>query len=241
MSEKPILFSTDMTRAILDGRKTQTRRVIRPRYSNTVLKMFTNKYGTRLVEIEKETPPTHNPDGTTTRKIRAARDMLSKYAVGDTLWVREAWCEAPYECRHVSIHGGHMTLPVFAYRADSEVDYTGIWRPSIHMPRAAARLFLRVTDVRAERLRDISNADCMREGLDADLLAQNCEYILEADLCMLTSLSDPTRTEDCGNCANTKRNQFKRLWDSLNAKRGFGWDTNPWVWVVGFEVMKDER
>ena len=181
--EKPILFSTEMVRAILDGRKTQTRRVVKP----SVLEKGTNWFW--------------NPN---------ENICLAQYRKGDVLWARETFCEVPYEYNHIPIKGGHITIPKYAYKADSERDYTGIWKPSIHMPKEVARIWLEVTDVRVERLQEITEEDARAEG------------------------ALPTREERGYNCC---RDGFITLWDSLNAKRGYGWETNPWVWVVSFKRL----
>ena len=88
------------------------------------------------------------------------------------------------------------------------------------MPREAARIFLRVTDVRVERVNEVSNTDCIREGINNEC----CR------VCVHTGGSG------CYHC-NALWTQFRELWDSLNAKRGYGWDTNPWVWVIEFKKV----
>lgn len=217
MKEKPILFSTEMVRAILDGRKTMTRRVVKPKYSNTHLEMRTDKYGTRLIEIQNEDETTHvkNPDGTTTHKILAAREIYAPYKPGDILWVRETWARVK-----LGRFDGHI------YRADNDPDEVNWkWRPSIFMPLEAARIFLRVTDVRVERLQEISVQDAKDEGVKVhangciDGLAYGC---YNGDECVYNRCKRP-------------KEYFRELWDSLNAKRGYGWDTNPFVWVISFE------
>ncbi|MDR0936165.1 MAG: hypothetical protein LBM98_05720 [Oscillospiraceae bacterium] len=194
---KPILFSGEMVRAILVGNKTQTRRVIKPKYSNTVFEMRTDKYGTRLIEIEEKTPPVDNGNGTMRHKVRMAIDVAQRFKRGDLLYVRETWVEAE---------------DYYFYKADSTQKMLEMlnedehkWRPSIHMPKQAARLFLRVTDVRVERLQDITVDDALSEGI--------------------TFVSSPQHAVD----------QYVELWNNLNAKRGYSWDTNPWVWVYTFE------
>ncbi len=207
MKEKPIIFSTPMVKAILDGRKTQTRRVIKD-------KDITNWFdidvdGKPIAYIDQETgdsyPPTHR----------------AKYQPGDILWVRETFCEVPYEHNHVPIKGGHITIPKYAYKADSERDYTGIWKPPIHMPCEAARIFLRVKTVRVERLQDITPKDAWEEGCRIGISFPWEEHI-------------PELQQQCRDIV------FKNLWDSLYAKRGYGWDTNPWVWVIEFERINKE-
>ena len=131
---------------------------------------------------------------------------------GDRLWVREAWahthdsveaCRAEFE----DALGPGMNGPF--YRATDEAPYTLRWRPSIHMPRWASRITLEVTGVRVERVQDITQEDCLAEGI-----AQWEEgYEL------------------------TAQEVFRKGWNALNMKRGFGWDTNPWVWVVSFRRL----
>ncbi len=153
---KPILFSTPMVQAILDGRKTMTRRIRKPL-------------------------------------------TLTPYKPGDILWVRETWYQH---------YDGS-----YAYRA-SAPENTG-WKPSIFMPHEAARIFLRVTDVRAERVQDITEEDAKAEG------------------CMPTILD--------GVVFISAKGEFHAIWDNLNAKRGFGWDANPWVWVISFEQISEQE
>ena len=220
MLEKPILFSTPMVQAILDGRKTMTRRVVKPRYSNTHLKMRTDKYGTRLVEMQNEEPGVttiKNADGSTTHTLLAVMDVKQPYHRGDILWVRETWY---YEEHMHDLTAGEPDLPSgryshrYVYRASSP-DYPvniGVgsqgWKPSIFMPREAARLLLRVTDVRVERLQEITEGDAKAEGYPFQYKTGN-------------PITD-----------------FVFLWNALYAKRGCGWDTNPWVWVYTFERVE---
>lgn len=104
------------------------------------------------------------------------------------------------------------------YRADSEPDGDGApWRPSIFMPRVACRIVLEITGVRVERLQDISEADVQAEGVDAYAKAY-CSRLPEDEL--------------------TAVEYYEGLWDSLNKARGYGWDSNPWVWVLTFEQVK---
>ena len=126
MAEKPILFNTEMVKAILDGKKTQTRRVIK----SAPLGLF-----------YEDGCPARNPP----------------YRSGDVLWVRETWKQET----HDYAGGGYALTDGYLYKADGPQDTTGMmvedrWHPSIHMPRKAARLFLRVKDVRHERLQDIT-------------------------------------------------------------------------------------
>ena len=182
---KPILFSTPMVQAILDGRKTQTRRVIKD-------KDITNWFdidvdGKPIAYIDQETgdsyPPTHR----------------AKYQPGDILWVRETWAKRIHSDNRYYYKADNNLGAIFNREDDK-------WRPSIFMPREAARIFLRVKNVRVERVQDIGEEDALAEGV---------EWLNFA----------------------TAKEAFTALWDGINGKRVYGWDTNPWVWVVEFEHM----
>jgi hypothetical protein len=185
---KPILFSTPMVQAILAGNKTQTRRVI------------------------KNPPhcPIHGADpifkyGRLRCKSCDKLEIKPGYQVGDCLYVREKWSTM---CRN---QFGAMELTDLAYAA-SDVWSGRVWKPSIHMPKEAARLFLRVTDIRAERLQNLSNDDAKAEGMS-----------------------------DIPNCARGYKANYMLMWDELYKNSGFGWESNPWVWVYEFEqISKDE-
>lgn len=184
---KPILFNTEMTRAIKDNRKTVTRRVIK----------FPKGQTGRLPES-------------------GARDYLyypggikyPPYRPGDILYVRETW--APWS-------RAEGIMPEIHYKADEETLQGVKWRPSIHMPKEAARIFLRVQDVRVERLQDIDDDEALKEGCgiwgDVDWVAFPAE-------------------------------DFKRVWDTTikPADRSlYGWDVNPWVWAIEFERVEADN
>ena len=199
---KPILFSTPMVRAILAGRKSMTRRV---------------------VNLKKEFEPVIDN--------RAAAHFTGEratcpYHIGQVLWVRETWQNVCEDC-------GDCTRKGFIYKADGDkggacCPYEIKWRPSIFMPREAARIHLRVTDVRVERLQDIDNDDAIKEGCagaPCDCLRLGRGW-MGCESCMNTGWQEPPTVE------------FMQLWEHLNAKRGYGWDTNPWVWVYSFERIR---
>ncbi|WP_296222694.1 hypothetical protein [uncultured Sphingomonas sp.] len=198
MTDRHILFSGPMVRALLDGSKTQTRRVLKPqppseaRYS-----------GIHYASDEPASWFFNSPQGP--RKIR------ERYEPGDRLWVREAWkCEERFHA--VAPRDLKPGVPVY-YSADpdprdSNPGCAGRQRAGMHMPRWASRLTLIVTDVRVQRLQEISEVDAIREGVT----------LIEE------SIEDP-------------RMAFMWLWDSLNASRGFGWDANPWVCALTFTVQ----
>ena len=188
---KPILFNTEMVRAILDGRKTVTRRVVKPQPES------------RPTPMKKDScwPGCFAIQGT-------AKVIRPPYQPGDTLWVRETWAK--------SMAG------TFMYQADDKAIMVERWRPSIHMPREAARLFLRVTGVRVERLKDIDGHGILKEGID-------------------NGKSNPamgTRWENMQSMA------FAELWNNTikpSDRALYGWAANPWVWVIEFErISKDE-
>lgn len=217
MTEKPILFSASMVQAILAGRKTQTRRVVKPqpewqeRQGLVVPGWSWEHGGVKL-------------NGWPDRK-RFAGELVDKCPYGkpgDILWVRETW--RPEELKE-SGPDGPEGLDGTRYKADGafrsiensreasdlfgEARYKFLksgheWRPSIFMPRWASRLTLRVTGVRVERVKDISEADARAEGVTAWVFVP----------------------------------EFKKLWDAINAKLGYSWESNPWVWVVEFEVQQ---
>ena len=201
MKFKPILFNTEMVRAILDGRKTQTRRIIKG--IDTL-----NVYRAEPAEDSYETLGARDffrgwsENGAMIDAIQAIKAPCS---VGDVLWVRETW-------NHVKFGTGEWH---YEYRADCDDPFKwsngdfAEWRPSIHMPKEAARIFLKVNGVRVERLQDMNEEDAIAEGF-ADSRAGE-----ESPLERFASLWDTTiRREDL---------------------REFGYHANPWVWAIEFE------
>lgn len=241
----PILFNTDMVKAVMDGQKTATRRAVKYKYSNTEMKMRTDKYGTRLIEIQKDVEGEtfgKKSDGSTWHKLRGYIEPKPPYQTGDTLYVRETYVK-------------HPKMKKYYYRADSECDGHSTewgcpesydrtencnlcewlngnirWTPSIHMPKEAARIWLKVTGVRAERLHDITMPDMIKEGIRAF----GCEPCLE-----LNGKCNPQISEDgfCG-LDGEMVDLFSELWDSTIKKPDldrYGWDANPWTWVIEFK------
>lgn len=190
---KPILFNTDMVRAILDGRKTVTRRIVKnnpeectSKVVNGVCKICDDKGGFYL------------PDDYV--KVR------SPYQAGDILYVRETWSP-------VSVKPKRYLYKTHCPEAD---DLPVKWHPSIHMPKEAARIFLRVTDVRVERLQDIDGYSVLAEGVD-------------------NGKSNPTMG---ARWENMQLMAFSELWDRTIKKSNldrYGWAANPWVWVIELE------
>jgi hypothetical protein len=185
--ERPILFSGPMVKALMAGTKTQTRRILKGTTEHK------GPYNPAYLEAHK------NSDGWA---------QICPYGQpGDRLWVRETW--AP--CFGESIKPGAEIL----YRADDCDGYDRLtWRPSIHMPRWASRLTLEITEVRVQRLQEISYEDCLAEGIH---LQRKClKESVEARF-----VERPDKT-------------FARLWDSINAKRGYPWSANCFVWALTF-------
>jgi len=165
---KPIIFSTYSVRAIQDGRKTQTRRVIKPQPPD-----WCESFGfSAFTPKGKISGRGTAPEGYGEIFIKLI------YQPGDIIWVKEPFCEIPYEHEHIPIEGGHITLPKYAYKADSEVDYTRLWKSPRFMPKKAARIFLLVKSVSVERLQDITEEDAWAEGMEI-ILADTCrqEYM----------------------------------------------------------------
>lgn len=198
---KPILFNTEMVRAILSGRKTVTRRIIK----RDIESILNSPYHKEHPEVE---------DKTIIEKL-----CIPSYAAGDILYVRETWCD-DRQFTHEDTPGKYF------YKASESNNFK--WRPSIHMPKEAARIFLRVKDVRVERLQDITSVGAWKEGV-----GENCIGLSACG-------------GGCDTCrANTDNHifMFNALWNSTIKKQDldkYGWNANPWVWVIEFERIEVE-
>lgn len=209
LRERPIIFSAPMVRALLDGRKTQTRRIVNPRGVTGELRI-------RAARFLNETLGWEFHHDRTARGIDATI-MLSPYgAPGDRLWVRESFRQAPGS---MSVH----------YRADPDEVSGGPWRPSIHMPRAFSRITLELTAVRVHRLQQISPADAVAEGaryfpdIPAGPHGDNGTRWQMAR-------ESPKNTDEC---LSTAPLAFGNAWNVIHGKRA-PWASNPWVWVLTF-------
>lgn len=202
---KPILFNTDMVRAILDGRKTITRRLVKPQPDE--------KHQMPLGYITSELPPCGDLG-----KFAFGIDEFGghlhcvkpPYHPGDILYVRETWHKDINRFMYRADYGKNEKF----YRNGKEVQIK--WQPSIHMPKEAARIWLKVKDVRVELLQEITEKQSEDEGCIYDV-----EYCVGA----------------------TARAHFKELWNSTIKKSEldrYGWDANPWVWVIEFERIELE-
>ena len=190
--EYPILFSGAMVRAILGGKKTQTRRIAKPQPPGGRC-----WHDNKLWWWDRRPPRPHW--------------VMPKYQIGDKLWVRETAYISPqgfgdiYDCTHSDYDNRGRIVAYCADcpsgRNDAAEDYGINKTPSIFMPRWASRITLEITDVKVERLQQIGGTDAWAEG-------------------------------------ELTVGEFIKLWDSLNAKRGFGWEQNPWVWIIDFVKEK---
>jgi hypothetical protein len=232
VAERPILFSAPMVRAILAGKKTQTRRLVTKATSSTD--------GTPWACLDLESSKVFVDNGNSSinffcpfdhcqylhvphaRRCAGGHDDSSVHRVTprivptDTLWVRETFSA----CRQGAKH--HRCVD---YRADGTAEPDLRWTPSIYMPRSLSRITLRVTSVRVERLQAITEDDARAEGMVRTDAARVYQSSAAGD--------DPRVPE----LELTCRGAFAIGWDSINAKRAL-WATNPWVWVVGFALAE---
>ncbi len=218
MAIKPILFNTEMVRAILDGRKDATRRIVKgfipddavwgytaftPKGYISCRGTFADGYGEKFFKLPCEP--------------------------GDILYVRETWEHFECCCCEGDEHGNCYREPqqsvlnkscgCYMYRATDEIYGDARWHPSIHMPKEAARIWLKVTDVRVERLQEITEEGAKKEGA-----IDNRGFI-----------HSPDNEYDS---VHTAREHFAKIWDSTIKKSDinrYGWNANPWVWVIEFE------
>ncbi|HHG6962982.1 TPA: hypothetical protein ACPXRM_001740 [Klebsiella pneumoniae] len=245
MKERGMIFNGEMVRAILDGRKAQTRRVMKVQPESNQLGLLLITDSTKRSDIGKYHWAESNATG---NHVRSKLFSCPFGAVGDRIWVRETWailgnedgccidweeklCKADERsaariyrasCEQRPGNYGLWSIPDDADWKPHTKDYQyeGAWRPSIHMPRWASRILLEITDVRVERLNAISEEDARAEGIiDGGCL--NC--------------GEP---EPCG-CANPEpdaTDAFAYLWQSIYGQES--WNANPWVWVIEFERVE---
>ena len=212
---KPILFNTEMVRAIQDGRKTVTRRVVKPQPDGRPVPMTKDSCWPGYFAIQG------------TEKV-----VRLPYQPGDILYVRETWAKLWY----VDPDGyTHYDQPMYYYAADGAPDITIVdekgfekddqrirWHPSIHMPKEAARLFLRVTDVRVELLQDIDDDGAKAEG---------------------ANYQDGKNVGWEEKMRRTAIDRFAEIWDNTIKpadRLRYGWEANPWVWVIEFERISNQ-
>ncbi|WP_321902040.1 hypothetical protein [Paraburkholderia tropica] len=217
MRERPILFSAPMVRAILDGSKTQTRRIVKPQPHIDALNNFIWNgwnFGQSAAGVPHVQSLASPVPWSKTKRV-----LCPFGAPGDRLWVRETWMDLsgtgiePVTGSSSPYAYGADTLPG-SFGDECRKEYGLKWRPSIHMPRAVSRITLEVTGVRVERLQSISDADAESEGIDF------LRHVPDADETLTAS------------------QLFLCLWDSI-ATPGVDWAANPWVWVVDFNRVSE--
>lgn len=194
-TERPILFSAPIVRAILNGSKTQTRRVVKPQPTTSPIFEWNEKY--------------KGFAGLSSNSTESGLFHMCSFCrygnIGSRLWVREGFA--------LDFDGAPL------YRASNpapfDPDYKIKWKPSIHMPRALSRILLEITDIRVERLQDISEADAKAEGCDGRSRRPCCIF-LASDL--------------------SSRTHFQRIWYDIHGIES--WYQNPWVWVIEFRRVE---
>ena len=227
---KPILFNTDMVRAILDGRKTVTRRCVKPKSKNAYgFYVLTNKSDGSFAGV-------YDYDEDENAFDKPQKQPAYK---GDILYVRETWswcpcwdcgqdtpegCIDPYAKRTFNHKKGAWGCIGYkaSFAENEQPPGYETWKPAIHMPKEAARIFLRVTDVRVERLQDMRYADCLAEGVRLN----------------------PIHEMDLSGAPLIAREKFAGVWDSTVKKSDidqYGWAANPWVWVIEFERLEVQK
>lgn len=212
---KPILFNTAMVRAILDGEKTCTRRIIKKEIPGGYKPLGFVLYPTDDKEL-----------GNLVFGGKGANVYYAKppYKLGDVLYVRETWNINPsweFDKNYINLPSKESK---YIYKATN--DFNGGWKPSIHMPKEAARVFLKVISVRAERLKDITDEGCYQEGISGTSFYDEAEHIQIAGIGLNDSL---------------ERTAFGLLWNSTVREEKYSWEGNPWVWIIGFKRIESVK
>lgn len=245
MKERPIPFSTPMVLALLAGKKSQTRRIMKRQLGGAVLEGDPGK-------------SCFTPDGMLSVRGRAEDGELGEWFLkcpfgmpGDRLWVREPWWTARSldNCKPSLISEGDTVI----YQADwvhrGQPDEPGRYRHARFMCRWMSRLTLEVTEVRVQRLHNISDADAIAEGVEPTESVKRWSVFREDGSCVSVGV-EPVRGQDCGGMtvrdyvlerdipgfnffgASTAKDNYSRLWDSINGSGS--WDANPWCWAISF-------
>lgn len=226
MKERPIPFSGPMVRAILEGQKTVTRRAVKPQFMSAP------------VDVIDGVPSWDRPAnyaGEVTMNTQHGKPCPYGKP-GDRLWVRETWLEDPENdgtwayTQYMGCKGSPLSdIPKRFQKPDHcifRASWKGpdmLWRPSIHMPRWASRILLEISDVRVERLQDISEDQAEAEGIEGCIPGCPGPY-------------DEHGNPEC-DCMNlTYKQSFQAFWESINGRKS--WDANPWVWVVEFKRIQ---
>lgn len=208
MVDRPILFSSAMVRALLANRKTQTRRVIKPTSEMDGFTMYPQYLNGERIGSSSD-PSFWDLSEFAVDPAKGLYGSAAPYCPRDRLYVRETFARLPRTAYALpkTVDPADPDMAAY-YRADFDRSGKPPWKPGIHMPRWASRLTLTVTDVRVQRLQEISHDDAVAEGVGI----------------FPHSMSAQKR--------------YRELWDSLNADRGFGWEANPWIVAVTFTVER---
>ena len=232
VKERPIIFSGEMVKAMLDGKKTMTRRVVKSGFINHykhahIIRQSTDK------KREGKAYFYDTPVGSMVLSSQLANNHYGK--VGDRLWVRETHHVvggiADYEIEEIK-QGLQDVKNFVSYKADGYGNpCDGGWTTPMFMPRWASRILLEIIDIRVERLQDISEADALKEGI------RNYNFEMEDSPDTYVGYTHLQKDDGKSTLYKTPAIAFERLWDTLNAKKGYPWSSNPWVWVVEFKVV----
>ena len=223
MKERPILFSAPMVRAILEGRKTQTRRVIT--LKSSILRAGPTATYRMMPEGDALLERWPIQDRMMNNFGRCERVKCPYGVPGDRLWVKENWIPVHFGSYEPIERGEHIPHypDSIQYAADTIHGYhtcwdtyPGKWRSSLSLARWMSRITLEITDVRVQRIQDISEEDARAEGIHQVLEPNTFE------------LEEPYKS-------TIHKRRFSHVWDFINAKRGYGWDVNPWCWCISFK------
>ena len=252
--EKPILFNTEMVKAILAGRKTQTRRLIRPQPAGQLSYIFGGSHPGKWTYMSRSDAKAWDVDESVIHE-EEGKFWTPPCHGDDVLYVRETWnygyvdtdwkegCPPEHWFEELDWKGKDhdflREISRFWYLADDDEPlYDLKWKPSIHMPKEAARIWLKVKRVRVERLQDISYDDVQAEGMDMDAWYEYDEWQHQT--------GDGLAADGTHVIYETMRGFFgHKVWDatmqSLEQYEKYGWDANPWVWVIEFERVEGKH
>ena len=224
VKERPIIFSGEMVKTILDGKKTMTRRVVKSDFINN----YKHAHIIKRSSDKSREGKAYFYDKPVGGMVLSSQLVSNPYGkVGDRLWVRETWQEIGPDC----LLTYKATYPSDLYAKRPELENVPplaglkergyLWKSPMFMPRWASRILLEITDIRVERLQDISDEDAVKEGI----VSMTQSYPWQDEHSLSSPISYEVRL-------------FTKLWNDINAKKGYPWSSNPLVWVVEFKVVE---
>ncbi len=224
MKESPVLFNSDMVRAILEGQKTETRRVIKPQpyIDQECGSLPPGKYWFWRTKT--------NVWGGFEWTENQLENEISEYIkcpygqIRDRLWVKETIC----------IYPDGNGNPVCVYKATDKKPDTDLWTPSIYMPRTASRITLEITEIKVGRVQEIDNDGATEEGISQYFVDCNEDGYWDVP----AHWKNPDGKIIKRVQADSPVEAFCNLWDSIYKKRGFSWESNPWVWCIKFKRIE---